>query len=268
MFVDAQPSGDRADVFDPQRRIANGRHDRSDRAHCVDPLLGTVEVIGLHSGAHREVEHGHGVVDQGLHGMLTLAVPQIIRVLTCRGHRHVGLGGPALILAVSPHSRLLPGRITIESEDHPRGRQPGLIAQDPSQRLDVVDAERGATGRDRSVHPSHMAGHHVGVSLNDHGTARRSHRLLGDVQPVEHRGLFVERRLGGVQVFGRDLVVVIQPPRAKAHGVTGDVADGPDHASAKPIVEPALAPAGKTSCDQLVLGEPFVPKVSRQGSTR
>ena len=77
------------------------------------------------------------------------------------------LGGPALVLAEGAHRGLLPGRVAVEGEDHPGRREVGLVAHEAAQHLDVVVAERRAAGGDRALDAGEVAGHHVGVALDD-----------------------------------------------------------------------------------------------------
>ena len=97
-------------------------------------------------------------------------------------------------------------------------------------------------------------------------TALRSPAMdfLAGVEPVEHGRLLVDRGLGGVEVLGRDPVVVEQPPRPEPHRVAGDVADRPDQPPAEPVVEPAAAPPGQAAEGDLLVGEALGPQVPRQ----
>ena len=72
-----------------------------------------------------------------------------------------------------PQRRLLPGRVAVEGE-HDLAAELVLVHQQPAQHPDVVLAERRAAGRDRRRHPGEVAGHHVGVALDDDGLPRRA----------------------------------------------------------------------------------------------
>ena len=91
----------------------------------------------------------------------------------------------------------------------------GVVHQQPAQDLDVVAAEGGAAGGDGGGDPGQVAGHHVGVALDDDGPGGLRDLLLGQVDAVQHLGLLVDRGLGRVQVL-RAVVVVAQLARAEA----------------------------------------------------
>ena len=112
-----------------------------------------------------------------------------------------------------------------------------------------------------------VAGHDVGVALDDDGLAARRDRLLGEVEAVEHGRLLVDRRLGGVEVLRLDAVVVEEPAGAEADGVAGDVADRPDQAPAEPVVEAAAPAPGEAAGDELVVGEALGAQVAARASS-
>ena len=114
-------------------------------------------------------------------------------------------------------------------------------------------------------HAGEVGRHDVGVPLDDHRPALGRDGLLRGVEPVEHLGLLVDRRLGGVEVLGRDAVVVEQAPGAEADRVAGRVADRPDEAAPEPVVEAAAPPPREPPGDHLVLGEAALAQVPGQG---
>ena len=126
---------------------------------------------------------------------------------------------------------------------------------------DVVGAERGAAGRHGGGHAGQVAGHHVGVALDDHRPALLGDLPLGLVDAVEHVRLLVERRLGGVQVL-RAVVVVEELARAEADHVAGDVPDRPHQPAAEPVDQAARAGLpGQPGGDQLVVAEALLAQV-------
>ena len=116
---------------------------------------------------------------------------------------------------------------------------PRVVAEHAPQHLDVVDAERGAAGGDRGRDAREVAGHDVGVALDD-DDLRLGDVALGEVEPVEHLGLVIDRGLWGVEVL-RALVVVEQAAGAEPDGLPGDVADRPDQPAAEAVVDAAIA---------------------------
>jgi len=115
--LDAQPPGHGAGVFRAQRTIADARDDGGDGLQGTDPALGAGQVEPCDGGSHRELEHRHGILDQGADRGISPGLAQLARVLAGCLHGHEGLRGPALILAKSTHGGLLPGRIAVERED-------------------------------------------------------------------------------------------------------------------------------------------------------
>ena len=103
--------------------------------------------------------------------------------------------------------------------------------------------------------PGQVAGHHVGVALDDDGLPPARDLLLGQVEAVEHGRLLVDRGLGGVEVLRLDPVVVEEPAGAEADDVAGDVADRPEQPAPEPVDRPALALARQAAGDELLGGE-------------
>ena len=84
---------------------------------ACDPALGGVEVEAADRGAHGELEHRHGVVDEGAHGGIPLGDAQLAGVHAVGGDGDERLGGPALVLAERLHRGLLAGGVAVEGED-------------------------------------------------------------------------------------------------------------------------------------------------------
>ena len=122
-------------------------------------------------------------------------------------------------------------------------------------------AERRAAGRHRGRLAGLVAGHHVGVALDDHRPAALGDLPLGVVDAVEHVRLLVERRLGRVQVF-RAVVVVEQLARAEPDHVAGQVLDRPQQPAPEPVDQRAGAGRlGQAGGVQLLGGEALLPQV-------
>ena len=100
-----------------------------------------------------------------------------------------------------------------------------------------------------------MAGHDVGVPLDDHRTLLLRDRLAREVDAVEHLRLLVDRGLGGVEVL-RAVVVVEELAGAEADGVARQVADRPHQPAAEAVVDAAVALRHQPGSQHLLLAEP------------
>ena len=116
------------------------------------------------------------------------------------------------------------------------------------------------------VMPGQMARHHVGVALDDDDAVIARDVALGEIEPVEHLRLAVDRRLGGVEVL-RPLVVVVELARTEADHLARHVADRPDRAPAEPVVHAALSLRDEPGGAQLLVGEARACAARRAGST-
>ena len=129
--------------------------------------------------------------------------------------RDVGLADEVLVALERPQRGLLAGRVAVEGEDH-LAAELVVVLQQPPQHPAVVLAERGAAGGDGGGDAGQVAGHHVGVALDDHGLRGPGDVAAGQVDAVEHLALLVDRGLGGVEVLRLDPVVVEDPAGAEA----------------------------------------------------
>ena len=139
-----------------------------------------------------------------------------------------------------------------------------VVAEQPPHDPDVVRAERRAAGRHRRPHAGEVAGHHVGVALDDDDLPCARDLAPGQVEAVQHLGLLVDRRLGGVEVLGLDRVVVEESAGAESDDVAGLVADRPEQPAAEPVVQPAPSLAGEPEASQLLLGERLAAQVAQR----
>ncbi len=118
----------------------------------------------------------------------------------------------------------------------------------------MVAAEGGTAGGDGGGDPGEVAGHDVGVALDDDGPAALGDLLLGEVDAVEDLGLLVDRGLGGVEVLG-SVVVVAELARAEADDLAADVLDRPHEPAAEAVDGAAAAVLGEPGEDQLLVGK-------------
>lgn len=117
----------------------------------------------------------------------------------------------------------------------------------------MLVAERRAGGGDRGADPGQVAGHDVGVALDDDRLPPPGD-LLGQVGAVQHRPLLEQRRFGGVEVLGA-VVAFLEPPRAEPDDVSREVADRPDQPPAEPVDRPTPPLARQPAGDQLLVAE-------------
>ena len=174
----------------------------------------------------------------------------------------VGLGDEVLVAGERAQRGLLAGCVAVEGEDH-LAAELLVVVEEPTQHPGVVVAEGGAAGGHGGRHTREVAGHHVGVALDDHRLGGAGHVAPGQVDAVEHVALLVEGGLGSVEVLRLDLVVVEDPPCPEADRVAARVADRPQQPAAEPVVRrPALTdqPGG----DGLLVAEALLAQVTQQ----
>ena len=120
-----------------------------------------------HVGEHEAVER-HPAGDQLADRGVALLDPQVARVEAVGLDRDVGLGDEVLVAAEGPQRGLLPGGVAVEGEDD-LAAELLVVVQEAAQHPGVVVAERGAAGGHRGGDAGEVAGHHVGVALDDDG---------------------------------------------------------------------------------------------------
>ena len=128
----------------------------------------------------------------------------------------------------------------------------------------MFGAECGAAGGDGGVDAGQVHGHHVRIAFDYHHLPFFDDGGFGQVDAVEHLGFAVKLRIRRIDVFGGDLVVLIQLARAEPERAAGRIADGPGHAAAEIIVHATLALAGKAGVEDLPLREALVRQVADQ----
>jgi hypothetical protein len=265
--VHPEPAGEVANVADVERLIPDARDDRRGRPQRGDPPLDRVEVVAGEHAPDHELEHRLLGLDQTADGVVAALEPQVAGVEATGRDGDEGLRGEALLLAEGSARGLLARLIRVEGEDDlpgARGVDVVHVAEHAAHHLDVIDAEGRPAGGDRRGDPGEVAGHDVGVTLHHHDLATAGDVPLGEIESVEHLGLVIDRRLGGVEVFG-PLVVIQQLARAEAEGLAGDVADRPDQPAAEPVVGAPVALADEAGGEQLRLGVAEGLEVRAQG---
>ena len=99
-----------------------------------------------------------------------------------------------------------------------------------------------------------MAGHDVGVSLDDDRLLVLRDLPTGQVDAVEHVGLLVDRCFRGVQVLGA-VVVIGEFTRPETDDVAAEIADRPHEPSAEPVVHTTVALTDQSPGQQFLVGE-------------
>ena len=242
--------------------VADARHQPGGVAQRVDAAVGAVEVVAGQDVVEGEAVERLALRDELADRLVALLEPQVARVHALGRDGDVGLRGEDLVAVEHLHGCLLPGRVAVEGEDHlAAGRL--VVAEEAAQHPRVVGAERRAARGDRGRDAGEVAGHHVGVALDDDGLLAVLHRGAGQVDAVEHLALLVDRGLGGVEVLRLDAVVVEDPAGAEADRVAVGLADRPHQAAAEAVVVGAPQ-RDETGGDRLLVGEPATAQVAHQ----
>ena len=243
--VDPDRRGDLARERVDLRSVADRRDESGSLRRRVDPLVGAVEVVLAGDVGEYEAVQRHPLGDQLTYGSVTLLQPEIARVETLALDRDVRLGNKLLVALEGAHRGVLAGFVAVEGEDD-LATELVMVEHQSAQNARVVGAERRATRRDRGRHTGLVAGHHIGVTLDDDGLRCLRDRPSGEVDAVQDLALLVDRCLGCVEVLRLDAVVVEQPPRTEPDDISGDIADRPDQPTAEPVVRSAR-PGGDES---------------------
>ena len=144
-------------------------------------------------------------VDQGANGLVAVGLAQLAGVQPGGLDGDERAGDELLVLAERTERCLLPGGVTVEGEDD-LAAQRVVVHEEAAEHLDVLTAEGRAARGDRGLDAGEVAGHDVGVALDDDRAAGLGDLALGDVEAVEDLALLVDRGLGGVEVLGAVVV--------------------------------------------------------------
>ena len=144
-----------------EREVVGGR-----RVQGGEPALIRLQVVLGQLAADRELEHRQPPRDQVPDSLLTLLQPQITRVQAVWLDRDERLGDEVLLEVERTQRGALPGGVTVEGEDDLSAELVG-VHQQPAKDPDVPVPERGTRRRHRGAHPGQVAGHDVGVPLDD-----------------------------------------------------------------------------------------------------
>ena len=267
-----------ARVSVPQGAVANLRHQRGHGFHRTH-LAGRVgQIEPADGGVDHEIIQRFGPGDQRAHCLVASLDAQVARVEIVVGHGHEGLGEEGRIKAEGMQRGFLAGGVTIEREHDARAQRLVLDLQRPDQldrtqrivgdqaahNLGVLGAERRAARGDGGVDAGQMHGHHVRIAFDDHHLPLLDDGGFGQIDAVKHLGFAVELRIRRVDVFGGDLVVLIQLARAEAERAAGRIADGPGHSAAEIVIDAALALTGQARVEDFLLRKPLGGQVAHK----
>ena len=158
-------------------------HDRGRLVQRRELTFRRVQVVPAEHALDRKLEQRDPAGDQVAHGPVAVGQPQVARVEAVRLDGHVGLSGELLLHAERALRGPLAGRVAVEGKDH-LARERVRVHDEAAQHLDVVLAERGAAGGHRGRYAGQVAGHHVGVPLDDDRLPALRDLALGQVRPV------------------------------------------------------------------------------------
>ena len=175
--VDADHAGELARERVDLRLVPDARDQAGRLAQRVDTAVGAVEVVlADHVGQHEPVERhppGHQLAHRGVPALDA----QVARVHARGLDRDVGLGDEVLVAAEGAQRGLLARGVAVEGEDH-LAAELLVVVEEAPQHPRVLVAEGGAAGGHGGADAGQVAGHHVGVALDDH-RLRRSGRSRG-----------------------------------------------------------------------------------------
>jgi hypothetical protein len=263
-LVDADVAGRLLQVPLGDRLVLEAREHRRDRTRRVDPALDGVDVVPGDRTLDRELHERPPRRDHLPDGRVARALPQVARVHAAGADRDVGLRQEPLLVVEGPPRGTLPGLVAVEREDDLAGERVGRVEQEPAQHPDVLGPERGTAGRDRHGDAREMAGHDVGVPLDDDHPALLGDLAAGEVDPVEHLRLLVQGRLGRVEVL-RAVVVLEELAGAETDDRPRRVPDRPDQPPPEAVDELAGARRlRQPGLGQLLDREPLGAQVLRE----
>ena len=119
----------------------------------------------------------------------------------------------------------------------------------------MLGSESRTAGSNRAGHTGHMSSHHVRVSLDNDDLTVLGNLFLRQIQPIQQRGLLIQRSFGGIQVLRALLVFVVQTPGTKTNGCSRDIPDRPHDATAETINQTSLPTRRQTGLFNLFIGK-------------
>ena len=252
-LVHAGPAGHAPHVLRAQDPVGDGSDHRCCGPQGVGSAFRAVEVEPIDLGPDHELDQRNAATHEISDRLVAGGDAQVARIHPLTGHRHEGLPDELLVHVERAQSGLASRLVGVEREDD-LAAVFVLIQQQATQHLDMLFAERGATGGHRSIDPGQVAGHHVGVALHDDDLLAAGDLLTGKVHAVQDLRLVVHRRLGSVQVL-RSVVVGHDPAGAEADDLAGQVADRPHDPAPETVVGSTVAAQREPGGDHFVIRE-------------
>ena len=253
----------------PVPDLGDDRRHGLDRPHLPGRVLGIEHINGRIN--HKIIE-GPRLIHQGLDGLISMLDTQITGIQVVPRHSHEGLGEEAAVKPEGVEGGLLPRRVPVKGEDHtgaPDGphqlnRPQGIVGNEPADYLGMVLAKGRSAGGHSSIDTGKVAGHDIGVPLDDDHLALLDDGILGQVDTVENLVLPVELGIGGVDVLGADAVVLEELAGTEPQGAARRVANGPGHPAAEVVIDTALALSGQPRIQHLLLRESLGGEVTNE----
>ena len=236
-----------------QPPVLDPADDRSGGVQRRQLSLRRLQVVVGKGALDGELEERHPLRDQVANCCVAALHPQVARVKTVCLHGDERLGDESLLHAERPQCRAATRRVAVEGEDH-LAAELAVVHQQPPQDGDVPVTEGRAAGGDGRRDARKVAGHHVGVALDQDGLTPLGDVSLGQIGPVQHGALLEQRCLRRIQVL-RAVVVSGELARPEGDHVAGQVRDRPDQPAAELVDQAAAALACQAAGQQLGLGE-------------
>ena len=213
----AEPAVQVDGVAGPQPGVLDPGHDRGRLVQRGDLAFGRVQIVVGQRAADGELEQRYAPGDQVTDRRVPVREPKVARVQPVGLDRHERLRDEPFFQAERAQRRLLPGGVPVEGEDHLADHPVGVHDQ-PAQDLDVLLAERGTAGGHGGRDAGQMAGHDVGVALDDDRLPAMRDLPLGQVGSVQHGALPEQRCFRGIKVL-RSVLIGVEFARAECDNV-------------------------------------------------
>ena len=215
-------------IYVPQSGILDRTQCRKQPVDGGPCVLDAPEMIALFQDLELLVEDVDGPIDVALERLGPLGANDGIRILSWRECDDARVHASGQEQIRGSERRLEPGRVTIEQEVSLR-----RIA---AENRHLVCSDHRSKRGNRILESGRCEGHDIHVALHHESRLPPADRVLRPVQPVKDFSLVVDRRLRGVDVFGRTLPSGTQHPTTETHHLPGETLDGKDEPAAESVV--------------------------------
>ena len=175
------------------------------------------------------------MIDQRANRLITSLDTQIARVEIVVGHSNERLRRKSGIQAERMNRSLLTGRIAIEGEHDTRTqrlsfnlqrtnqlyRTQRIVGDQTTHDLGMLGTERGAACRDRGINAGQMHGHHIRIPFDDHRLTFLHNRRLRHINAIQHLVFPIQLRVGSINVFRTNRIILIQLASAETKRASG-----------------------------------------------